>query len=88
MMSFTTIGENPCKSSVMRATITTYPPILSQPRNKEEMLLFKLRLLKGKEKVIKMIVIIAKEKNIFPEKHDENFIKVIILYYILTDAVR
>ena len=31
-------------------------------------------------------MIIAKEKNIFPEKHDENFIKVIILYYILTDA--
>ena len=45
-------------------------------------------LLKGKEKVIKMILIMAKEKNIFPEKHAEKLIKLIILFYKSTDAVR
>ena len=46
--------------------------------------------LKGKEKVIKMIVIITKEKkniSIFPEKHAEKLIKLIIYYIISTDAV-
>ena len=39
--------------------------------------------LKGKEKVIKMIVIITKEKkriSIFPEKHAEKLIKLIISF--------
>ena len=75
-MSFSTNGENPCEKSARHATITTYPLLWYQPRNKGGNVAFLAYinfLLKGNEKVIKMIVIIAKEKkSIFQKSMQRN----------------
>ena len=91
VMSFSTIGENPCEI-ISEARHHNHLPTnmisAKKYRRKCCFLSYINFLLKGKEKVIKMIVIIAKEKKHFPKKHAEKFIKLIILYYISTDAVR
>ena len=74
-MSFSSIGKNPCE-------------IISEARHHNHLLTNKISakkyrrkccflsyinfLLKGKEKVIKMIVIIAKEKNFFQKSMKRN----------------
>ena len=77
MRSFITLGEKTTvKSSTRCTTITTCPLLLSQPRNEGGNVVFSATFifsLKDKEKVIKMIMILTKEKT-FSHR------KIIILY--------
>ena len=91
-MSFSSIGKNPSEI-ISEARHHNHLPTnmisAKKYRRKCCFLSYINFLLKGKEKVIKMIVIIAKEKKTFSKKACRKIYQTNnIIYYISTDAVR